>query len=319
MKRKWLVVLAPAVVSAIAALIASRILDLPPGLKFEASIPFVILAIGLILSALLAIVLVAQAQFERVRAVARAEAQAQATDEKRQAVIEAQARDADDKRRLFRRLDHELKNPLTALDASIENLAEASTEADRLKARESSELALEQLRQLVRNLRKVSDIASQVIERQPVAVATLLENVVCEIKEQRPEAKDRRFVGPIVQQAPVPVSAVLGDYDLLFLAIMNVVDNAVKYTHSGDTIEVRAAREGGFVVISVADTGRGIPEEDLPYVWQELHRGQNVGAVPGSGVGLALVRIIVEKHGGQYELKSPAGMGTEVTLRLPAA
>lgn len=322
MKGKWLLALLPATVAGFVALVllASGIPALTGvGLEFRIYIPHIVLTVGLILSTLLAIVFVAQAQFERVRAVTRVEAQAQADDEKRQVVIEAQAQAADDKRQLFIRLDHELKNPLTALGVGVENLAQASTQADRLKARESCEAELEQMRQLVRNLRKASDIASQAIERQPVIVATLLDDVICEVKERRPEAKDRRFVDPIVQQAPVPASFVLGDYDLLFLALTNVVDNAVKYTHAGDTIEVRASREGSFVVISVADTGRGIPEEDLPYVWQELHRGKNVGTVPGSGVGLALVRVIVEKHGGQYELKSPAGRGTEVALRLPAA
>jgi len=108
-----------------------------------------------------------------------------------------------------------------------------------------------------------------------------------------------------------------GDWDLLFLAIYNLLDNAVKFTESGDTIEVRAFEDGAYVVIEVAETGVGIPQEDLPHVWEELYRGECVRAVPGSGLGLALVRAIVERHGGQASVRSRAGQGTVFGIRLP--
>jgi two-component system OmpR family sensor kinase len=71
------------------------------------------------------------------------------------------------------------------------------------------------------------------------------------------------------------------------------------------------------VAIEVADTGPGIPQEELPRAWEELYRGQGAQGVPGSGLGLALVRAIVERHGGQVTLRSRAGQGTVVTMRLP--
>jgi two-component system OmpR family sensor kinase len=108
-----------------------------------------------------------------------------------------------------------------------------------------------------------------------------------------------------------------GDQDLLFLAAHNLVDNALKFTQPGDTIEIRAFEDGEQVVIEVADTGPGIPEEEIPHIWDELFRGQGGHGIPGSGLGLALVRAIAERHGGQVTLRSRRGQGTVFTLRLP--
>jgi two-component system OmpR family sensor kinase len=113
------------------------------------------------------------------------------------------------------------------------------------------------------------------------------------------------------------VPDVLGDWDLLFLASYNLLDNALKFTRPGDTVEVRAFEDGAFVAIEVADTGPGIPEDDVSRVWEELYRGQGARGIPGSGLGLALVRAIVERHGGQVKLRSRLGQGTVVTMRLP--
>ena len=85
----------------------------------------------------------------------------------------------------------------------------------------------------------------------------------------------------------------------------------------GDRIEVRALEDGAAVVVEVADTGPGIPETEVPLVWEELYRGQGARGIPGSGLGLALVRAIAERHGGQVDLRSREGQGTVFTLRLP--
>jgi two-component system OmpR family sensor kinase len=122
----------------------------------------------------------------------------------------------------------------------------------------------------------------------------------------------------VLPQAPWPVPDILGDWDLLFLAIYNLLDNALKFTRPGDTVEVRASEDGTHVIVEVADTGPGIPEEEVPRVWEELYRGQGARGVPGSGLGLALARAIAERHGGRVSLRSRVGQGTVVTMRLPA-
>jgi two-component system OmpR family sensor kinase len=110
---------------------------------------------------------------------------------------------------------------------------------------------------------------------------------------------------------------VRGDWDLLFLAVYNLLDNAYKFTQPGDTVEVRAFEDGALVVLEIADTGPGIPEAEVPHVWEELYRGQGARGVRGSGLGLALVRAVAERHGGRVTLRSRVGQGTVVTLRLP--
>jgi two-component system OmpR family sensor kinase len=121
-----------------------------------------------------------------------------------------------------------------------------------------------------------------------------------------------------LRQVPWPVPEIPGDWDMLFLAVYNLVGNALKFTRPGDQIEVRAYEDGASVVIEVADTGPGIPEDELDRVWEELYRGHGARGIPGSGLGLALVRAIVERHGGSARIRSRVEQGTVVTLRLPA-
>jgi two-component system OmpR family sensor kinase len=119
-----------------------------------------------------------------------------------------------------------------------------------------------------------------------------------------------------VPQAPWPLPQVPGDNDLLLLALHNLLDNALKFSRKGDTIEVRAFEDGQSVVVEVADTGPGVPAGELPHVWEELYRGVGARGVPGSGLGLALVRAIVERHGGQVSVRSREGQGTVFGVRL---
>jgi two-component system OmpR family sensor kinase len=113
---------------------------------------------------------------------------------------------------------------------------------------------------------------------------------------------------------------VAGDEDLLFLAVHNLLANAAKFCGSAGAVEVRAFRDPPWVVIEVADAGPGIPMDELNLIWEELGRGRAARGLPGSGLGLAMVRTIVGRHGGNVEVWSEEGRGTMFTLRLhPAA
>lgn len=118
-------------------------------------------------------------------------------------------------------------------------------------------------------------------------------------------------------QVPWNLSTIAGDSDLLFLAIHNLLDNALKYTKDGDAIELRAYERDHRVLVEVADTGAGIPEKDIPHVWDELYRSDAVHGTPGSGLELPLVRAIIERHGGTVSLRSREGQGTVVTVSMP--
>jgi signal transduction histidine kinase len=112
----------------------------------------------------------------------------------------------------------------------------------------------------------------------------------------------------------------MGDRDLLGLAFYNLIDNALKFSGSGNAVQVRAREDGRSLVVEVADGGPGIPAEDLPHIFEELYRGANARGIPGSGLGLALAARIVDLHGGSLKVASRQGerQGTVFSLHLPA-
>ncbi len=226
----------------------------------------------------------------------------------------ARASCADDRRRFLRRLDHELKNPLTALHAGLANLSALPAGNQRDAARASVEAQVARLSRLVADLRKLAELERRPLECVPVDLGQLLAEAV-ELAQETPD----RAITLTLPQAPWPLPPVPGDRDLLFLACYNLLDNACKFTRPGDAIEMRAFEDGRRVVVEVADTGPGIPEKDLPHVFEELYRGENARGVEGSGLGLALVRAVARHHGGSVAVRSREGEGTAVTLRLPLA
>ncbi len=129
------------------------------------------------------------------------------------------------------------------------------------------------------------------------------------------EAKQQRVV--LEHLEPLPVR---GDPDRLTQAILNLVSNAVQYTPPGGTIRVGARREGAQAVLWVSDTGPGIPPEDLPHVFERFYRADRSRTRRGKGgfgLGLSIVRWIVEAHGGKVTVESQVGQGTTFTITLP--
>jgi signal transduction histidine kinase len=99
-------------------------------------------------------------------------------------------------------------------------------------------------------------------------------------------------------------------------ALANLVDNAVKYTESGGSVEVAAERLGSETVISVTDTGVGVPADELQHVWRRLYRGDKSRSTRGLGLGLSLVKAIVEAHGGRVSVSSTPGAGSRFEIHL---
>jgi two-component system OmpR family sensor kinase len=255
------------------------------------------LIIGLLLSVLAALVFVMLGWSERTRRQADADA-------------------AEDRRRFLRRLDHELKNPLTAIRAGLANLAEMPSGEPRQEALASVEAQALRLSRLSSDLRKLAELEVRLVEHSPVDVQVLLRDAFTMAQDQ-PVAADRHL-NLSIPQAPWPLPKVRGDFDLLLLAVHNLLENALKFTRPGDTLELRAFEDGAGIVIEVADTGPGISEDDQPHVWEELYRGEAGRGVPGSGLGLALVHLIAERHNGSVSLRSRIGQGTVFSLHLPA-
>lgn len=221
-----------------------------------------------------------------------------------------------ERHRFLRRLDHELKNPLTAILVGISNLRETCTLEDQQQVLTSMEIQTMRLSRLVRDLRKLAEIETLPIEETPFDLRGMLEETIALVQEH-PETNQRQLslVVPPLSQGSLPV---VGDRDLLLVAIHNLIDNAFKFSRPEDRIVLRASREEDSIVVQVSDTGPGILSVDVPLVWEELYRGQNTDGIPGSGIGLALVQMIVKRYHGEVYLESQPGKGTTVTIRLPA-
>lgn len=229
----------------------------------------------------------------------------------RRSLAEVQAEASADRRRFLQRLDHEMKNPLTAIQAGLANLNETAYP----QALESVKAQSQRLNRLVADLRKLADLETRPIEHAQVDLGEILVTVIG-MAEEDPRAQGRE-IRLALPQAPWPLPHINGDYDLLLLAMHNLVDNALKFSEPGDRIETRAFEDGSALVVEVADTGPGIPPAELPHVWEELYRGEGARGVQGSGLGMALVRAIVERHGGSTAVRSRVGQGTVVTVHLP--
>jgi len=223
------------------------------------------------------------------------------------------------RRRFLRRLDHEIKNPLTGLRAALVNMQEAQASADRQRAVENAGHAVERLTRLLTDLRKLSDLGERPIERTQVDIPDLLQDVV-EAAHLLP-AYGGREVNLLIPKVPSPFPMITGDRDLLVLAVYNLVENALKFTCETDSVEIRVSEDGRAILIEVADSGAGVPAEDVSKIFEELYRGSNARSTEGSGLGLALVQRIIELHDGQINVRSNQEdpRGTVFTMRLPVS
>lgn len=240
--------------------------------------------------------------------------------EQMQMRLEEARREAEQARRSFlRRLDHEIKNPLTGLRAALVNMQEVRSETDRQRAVENASHAVERLTRLLTDLRKLSDLGERPIELWQVDVPDLLQDVV-DAAKMLPEYKGRE-VSLLIPKVPSPFPTITGDRDLLVLAIYNLTENALKFTCETDSVEIRLGEDGRAILIEVADSGVGIPAEDISKIFEELYRGSNARSTEGSGLGLALVHRIISLHGGTITVRSSQEepRGTVFTVRLPVS
>jgi two-component system, OmpR family, sensor kinase len=265
---------------------------------------YITVAPGLLVgeAGLLATVVLAAARLTRQRAKMAAEA----------AERDTMIRAANDRLRFLMRLDHELKNPLTAIRAGLANIEQAGAAGPALQ---SVSAQASRITRLLGDLRKLADLETREIETVPVDLPGLLQEVG-EAVAAIPAAGERDIQWS-VPQAPWPLPVIEGDRDLLFIALQNLIANAVKFSAPGDRVEVRSSEDDDWVLVEVADTGIGIPDEEIGEVWQELARGRAARSLPGTGIGLALVRVVVTRHGGRVAIRSRDGQGTVVSIRLP--
>jgi two-component system OmpR family sensor kinase len=292
--------LIPLGVALAAGLTYQLVTDPLPVLVFRADAGTLILLAGILLSLAGLGIALAWLRGERRRA--------DALEEQRRAQVDAH-------RRFLRRLDHEMKNPLTALKAGLANVTPGEPVGQ--ATLDAITHPVDRLARLVNDLRKLAELEERPLEQLPVDVAVLLGEVVEEAAGHPSHAgRDLRLN---IASVPWPLPPVTGDRDLLWLALYNLVDNALKYSRPQDPVEVRASDDGRVLTVEVADSGPGIDPADQPRVFEELFRGANARGQEGSGLGLALAQRVIARHGGEISVRSrqSGAGGTVFAVRLP--
>ena len=215
-------------------------------------------------------------------------------------------------------VSHELRTPLTSIRGYVELLAEDShlSEEERrmVDVVDRNTARLERLVEDLLLLGQVDRSAPPLVSE--IRLDTLVVAAVDALEPQL--AAHRLRLERVGLDTPCTVQS---DRDQLDRAITNVLANAIKYTPDGGTVSVTLSTTGGRVVLTIADTGVGIPESELPLLFDRFYRGAaavEIGA-PGTGLGLAIVKGLVELNGGTVAVRSAVGHGSVFTIELPTA
>jgi two-component system, OmpR family, sensor kinase len=212
---------------------------------------------------------------------------------------------------------HEFRTPMTVIDGHARRLmklkdgigpAEIGERAGKIRS------AVLRMTHLIDNLlnssRLIDGGGGPYFHPAAIDMAALLAEVCQLHREMVPGA----HIAERITAAPMPTT---GDPKLLFQVFSNLLSNAIKYSPDGGEIAIDAAMAGDDIVVTVADHGIGIPAADRDRLFERYHRGGNVSGIVGTGVGLYLVKMVVDLHGGAVAVDSKEGEGSRFTIRLP--
>ena len=213
-------------------------------------------------------------------------------------------------------VSHELRTPLNAVIGFAEILINRYFGDLNPRQLDYSQSILASARLLMRLINDILDLATieagyMVLETGRVEVRGMLQAVVSLTRER---ARSRGL--ELELRCPPEIGAVEGDERRIKQALFNLISNSIKFTPPGGAISVEAARQKDALLLTVADTGAGIPHADRARVYEKFERGVRQ---TGTGLGLSLVKSLIELHGGNVVIASASGPGTRITCRLPVA
>jgi signal transduction histidine kinase len=217
-------------------------------------------------------------------------------------------------------VSHDLRTPLTRLRGTAEMALAGQPDPERY--RDALADCVEESDRVLVMLNTLMDISeaesgTMQLHREPVRLSDVVDRAV----DLYRDVADAKGVAMRVASGPDESAGedvvVNADRTRLEQVAANLLDNAVKYTPGGGRIEIEVARDGRTAVIKVRDTGPGIPADELPRIWDRLFRGDTSRAERGLGLGLSLVKAVVEAHGGTVSVSSQTGLGSTFTVSLP--
>jgi signal transduction histidine kinase len=214
-------------------------------------------------------------------------------------------------------VSHDLRSPLGVIQMQAALLS-APDDSDPTSRRvrdgtQRIQRAVDRMTALIRDLLDLAKIEAGrfELETQPQSIRDVIEDTLTIVRAQA-EAKG------IVIREQVTDGQTVGDRERIFQVLVNLLGNAVRFTPQGGRIELCAAPNGPHVLFTVADTGPGIPADQLPYLFDRYWQARRVGQ-SGTGLGLYIAKGIVEAHGGRIWVESPPGSGARFHFTLPAA
>jgi signal transduction histidine kinase len=210
---------------------------------------------------------------------------------------------------------HDLRTPMMRLRAAAEAGLRTGTAAR--DPREALADCLEEAERVAAMLDTLMDISEAEVgamrlSRERLELAEVVRDAVTLYSDV---AEDKHIV---LQSHCAPGVCVSADRNRMRQVVANLLDNAIKYTPPGGRVEVQTALDGAEAGLTVTDTGAGIPAGELPRIWERLYRGDASRSERGLGLGLSLVKAIVEAHGGRVKATSAPGQGSAFVVRLPA-
>lgn len=212
-------------------------------------------------------------------------------------------------------VSHELKTPLTSIKGFAETLRDVENPATRNKFLDIIDQETERLSRLIEDILSLSAIENQ--ERRGTEIIDAVEATVSGLHLLEVQAKNKNIdLSLTVKGEP----SFLGDDDLYRQMLINLVENAIKYSEAHAKVKVRLEEEQDIIVLSVQDTGPGIPEEHLPRLFERFYRVDQARdrAKGGTGLGLAIVKHIAISFGGSIQVQSTVGEGTTFLVQLPS-
>ena len=216
-------------------------------------------------------------------------------------------------------VSHELKTPLTSIQGFAQAIMDGTVDTPEARKQAAEVIYNEsgRMHRMALDLLDLARLDAGIINLQmsPVDIRALLNGIV------------EKFT-PMASKAGVTLNAkfgndlppLLGDGDRLAQVFTNLVDNALKFTPEGGSITLRAIRDRNEIQVAVDDTGKGIPKEDVPHIFDRFYQADSAragGEHHGAGLGLAIVHEIVAAHGGRISVRSALGRGTAFIVHLP--
>jgi len=215
-------------------------------------------------------------------------------------------------------VSHDLQSSLSAIQSCLEVVLDGLTGEISEKSREMvarAEQRSKYLSQFVKDLLDLSKIrATKEIEKKSVSLSEIINKVVEQLK---PKAEGKQLVLSV--EDSVSPAIIFANADAIEQLLTNLIDNAIKYTPRGGkvTVECGPSTVDGFVQVSVVDTGIGIPQEDLPHIFEAFYKNAEKFEKDGKGLGLSIVKQIIEAHNGKIWVESQVGKGSKFVFTLP--